>query len=61
MLRLASLLFIVLGATLAGILIMGALSIGLDTSKPIIVAAILGFIAAVPLSWAIARQLYTQD
>lgn len=57
MLRLAALLFIVLGATLAGILIVAALVVGLDTAQPIIVAAAIGFVVAIPVSVVVARRL----
>lgn len=57
MARLALLLFVVIGATLAGTFIVAALVMGLDTARPIIVAAALGFIAAVPVSVLVARQL----
>ncbi len=57
MLRLAALLFIVLGATLAGILIVAALVAGLDTAQPIIVAAAIGFVVAIPVSVVVARRL----
>jgi hypothetical protein len=57
MARLALLLFVVIGATLAGTLIVAALVAGLDTARPIIVAAVLGFAAAVPVSVLVARQL----
>ena len=57
MARLALLLFVVIGATLAGTLIVAALVAGLDTARPIIIAAALGFVAAVPVSIFVARQL----
>jgi hypothetical protein len=57
MLRLAALLFIVIGASLAGTLVVAALVAGLDTARPIVVAAALGFAAAVPVSVALARKL----
>jgi hypothetical protein len=57
MARLALLLFVVIGATLAGTLIVAALVTGLDTARPIIVAAAIGFAAAVPVSVLVAKQL----
>jgi hypothetical protein len=59
MLRLAALLFIVIGASLAGILIVAALVAGLDTARPIVIAAAIGFAAAVPVSILVARKLTT--
>ena len=57
MFRLALLLFVVIGASVAGILIVVALVAGYDTQTPILIAAALGFAAAVPISWLVARQL----
>lgn len=57
MFRLALLLFVVIGASMAGVLIVAALVAGLDTQTPILVAALLGFAAAVPVSYLVARQL----
>jgi len=57
MYRLALLLFVVIGASMAGILIVAALTMGLDTRTPIVWAAVLGFAAAVPVSYLVARQI----
>lgn len=57
MFRLALLLFIVIGASIAGVLIVAALVAGLDTSRPILVAALAGFVIAVPVSWVVAQKL----
>ncbi|SNS22112.1 CTP synthetase [Tropicimonas sediminicola] len=57
MFRLAMLLFVVIGASMAGIFIVAALVAGLDTQTPILVAAAAGFFAAVPVSYLVARQL----
>ncbi|RDC70943.1 CTP synthetase [Rhodovulum sp. 12E13] len=57
MLRLAALIFIMSGATLAGILIVAALVVGLDTAQPIIAAAAIGFLVAIPVSVVVARRL----
>ncbi|MFD0978938.1 CTP synthetase [Tropicimonas aquimaris] len=57
MFRLAMLLFVVIGASMAGIFIVAALVAGLDTQTPILVAAAAGFLAAVPVSYLVARQL----
>ncbi|SFC35486.1 CTP synthetase [Tropicimonas isoalkanivorans] len=57
MFRLALLLFVVIGASMAGIFIVAALVAGLDTQTPIVWAAVLGFVAAVPVSYLVARQL----
>ncbi|WP_116130955.1 CTP synthetase [Tropicimonas sp. IMCC34043] len=57
MYRLAMLLFLVIGASMAGILIVAVLVAGMDTKTPILVAAILGFALAVPVSWIVAQRL----
>ena len=55
--RLALVIFIMASATLMGVAIVAALVMGFDTLRPILVAAALGLVAAVPVSWAVARQL----
>lgn len=57
MLRLASLLYSVIGASLAGTFVIAALTMGMDTAKPIIWAAVAGFVVAVPVSYFVARKL----
>ncbi|WP_193141871.1 MULTISPECIES: CTP synthetase [unclassified Meridianimarinicoccus] len=57
MFRLALLLHIVIGATLAGTAIVVALVLGYDTLTPILIAAGLGFLAAIPASVVVARAL----
>ncbi|MFN3938122.1 MAG: CTP synthetase [Gemmobacter sp.] len=57
MTRLMLVVFIMAGATLAGSFIVIALASGFDTTRPIVLAAIAGFVAAVPVSWLVARQL----
>ena len=55
--RLALLLFVVIGASMAGILIVAALVAGFDTRAPIVWAAAIGFAAAVPVSYLVAQKL----
>lgn len=57
MYRLALLLFIIIGASMAGILVVVAIIAGLDTKTPILVAALVGFALAVPVSYLIAQKL----
>jgi hypothetical protein len=57
MLRLASMLYSIIGTSLAGSAIVIALVAGQTTLQPILLAAALGFVAAVPVSWAVARQI----
>ncbi len=57
MIRLAALIYAMTGPTLAGILIVAALATGLDTMRPIVIAAILGFVLALPIAYVIAKEL----
>lgn len=57
MTRLAMLLFSIVSVTLMGVGVVVALVIGQDTLVPILVAAAVGFVAAIPASWMIARRL----
>lgn len=58
MLRLASLLYSLIGTTLAGSAIVVALVMGYDDLAGILVAAGIGASAAVPVSYLVARRLY---
>lgn len=57
MFSLALLLHIVIGSTLAGTAIIVSLVMGFDTTMPILLAGAAGFIAAVPVSYFVARAL----
>ena len=57
MYRLAGLIFAMVATTLMGIAIVAALVMGRDTAQPIMVAAAIGFVAAAPVTWVIARQI----
>ena len=57
MTRLMLILFSIISTTLMGMAIIFALTMGWDTLNPILVAAAVGFVAAVPVSWLVARQL----
>ncbi|MGF1446512.1 MAG: CTP synthetase [Pikeienuella sp.] len=57
MFRLAALIYAMTGPTLAGILIVAALVTGLDTLRPILIAAAVGFVVAIPLAWVITKEL----
>ena len=50
-------LHIFIGATLAGSGVVVALVLGFDTLAPILVAGALGFLAAFPISWLVAREI----
>jgi hypothetical protein len=57
MLPLMLIIHIFLGSTAAGSAIVVALVLGYDTTVPIVVAGGVGFLAAIPASWAIAKRL----
>lgn len=57
MLRLASLLYSIIGASLAGTFMVIALVAGLTTAKPIIISAVLGFVLAIPVAILVAKRL----
>lgn len=58
MYRLASLLYSLIGTTLAGSAIVVALVMGFDDLTGILGAAVIGALAALPVSWLVARKLY---
>jgi predicted PurR-regulated permease PerM len=58
MLRLASILFSLISTTLMGTAVIVALTMGWDTLTPILIAAALGFVTALPISWVVAKQIY---
>lgn len=57
MFQLASMLFAVIGTTLAGVSVLVVLLMGLDTLTPILIAAAIGAIVGMPASWLIARKI----
>lgn len=59
MLRLASILHLFIGSTLSGSAVVAALVAGLTTLQPILTAALAGFLASFPVTWAVARKLYS--
>ena len=58
MLRLASILYSLIGTALAGSGVIAVLATGYDTLTPILIAAAVGAVLALPVSWGVARQLY---
>ncbi len=60
MFRLASMLYSIIGTTLAGIGVIGVLTAGYDTLTPILVAAGIGAVVAVPITFLIARAIIRQ-
>lgn len=57
MFRLSSMLYSIIGTTLSGSFIVGALVTGHDTLNPILLAAAVGAIIALPVSWLVARAI----
>ena len=57
MTRLMMLMFTIVSTSLMGAAIVVALTMGLDTLRPILMAAAIGFVLAIPVSWFIARQI----
>lgn len=57
MLRLASILYSLIGTSVAGILMVAALTMGYDTLRPIVTAVVVGFVAAVPVTYLVAKAI----
>ena len=57
MTRLMMIIFSMASTSLTGAFIVAALVMGMDTLQPILIAAALGFVAAIPVSWIVARQI----
>ena len=57
MTRLMMTLFSMISTTLMGVGVVIALTTGHDTLQPILIAAAIGFVAAWPVSWLVARRL----
>ncbi|QDC09072.1 CTP synthetase [Oceanicola sp. D3] len=57
MIRLALVLYSLIGTTLAGSCVVAALVMGQDTLWPILIAAALGAVLAVPVAFLVAKRL----
>jgi hypothetical protein len=57
MTRLTLILFSMIGTTLAGSGVVIALTTRNDTLQPILIAAALGVVLALPVSWWVAKQI----
>jgi hypothetical protein len=57
MTRLTLILFSIISTSLMGTGIVVALTMGMDTLTPILIAAALGLVLAIPVSWLVARQI----
>jgi len=55
--RLTLILFSMISTSLMGTALVVALTMGMDTLTPILIAAALGFVLAIPVSWLVARQI----
>ena len=47
-----------LGATLAGSAMVVALTMGMTTMKPLLLAALIGYVISIPVSWYAAKAVY---
>ena len=57
MLRLASILYSIIATTLTGSLVIASLTMGYDTLAPILIAAGIGAVLAIPVSVVVARAI----
>ena len=57
MLRLASILYSLIATTLAGSFIIAVLTMGYGTLQPILLAAAGGAVAALPVSYLVAKKI----
>lgn len=55
--RLMMTLFSMIATTLMGVGVVIALTTGYGTLRPIVIAAAVGFVLAIPVSWFVAKQL----
>ena len=54
-------LHLFIGSTFAGSAVIAALGSGFDNMTGILIAAVLGFAVAFPVSWVVARKLREQS
>lgn len=55
--RLMMTLFSMISTTMMGVGVVVALTSGNDTLQPILIAAAIGFVLSIPVSWYVAKQL----
>ena len=60
MIRLALILYALIGTTLAGSFMVAALTAGYTTAQPVIATAVLGFALGIPVSYLVARAMTSQ-
>ncbi len=61
MVRLASMLYSIIATALGGALVVVALTTGNDQFLPILVAAAIGAVLAVPVAYYVAREIMRQQ
>ena len=61
MLRLATMLFAMVATALSGTAVIAVLVAGTNSVATILLAAAAGFIAAMPVSWLIAKNIYNES
>jgi putative flippase GtrA len=61
MLRLGFILHLFIGSTLAGSAVIAALVMGQDTLTPILIAALIGFVAAFPVTYLVTKKLLSDS
>ncbi len=57
MTRLMMTLFSMIATSLMGVFVVAALTMGYVAAQPILIAAALGFVLAIPVSWLVAKQI----
>ena len=57
MTRLTLILFSMISTSLMGTALVVPLTMGMETLTPILIAAALGFLLAIPVSWLVAGQI----
>lgn len=57
MTKIALMIYVIVAPTLAGMAMVVVLTIGADTSNPIMLSVLAGAVVAIPASWMIAKQL----
>ncbi len=57
MTKLALMIYVIAAPTLAGIAMLTVLTIGADTSNPIMLSVLTGALAAIPAAWIVAKKL----
>ncbi len=58
MMRLASIMYSLISTSVAGTLVVAVLVAGYGTLMPILAAAVIGFILAIPVTWFVTKAIY---